>query len=202
MGRPINNNYIGNISQSGQQIEATAYFGGDSQTRTAYIAKQKGSNTYDMVDLTGQRAGRVQLVDGGTNLTPGQANIAVYPFGSSGSNATVSANLGVFGTSVAVAGTGNVTHFYVPGETLSLASGTASVAAQLKIEAVKLGNVAILGTGGHGYTVGDSFTWGYAGYDVPAVVTVSGTTGNGNVSSLTYTTAGSVSNVSRSESVV
>lgn len=77
MGRPINERYIGNTSTSGQQIAATAYFGGDSQTRTSYILAQKGTNTYDMVSADGQHSGLVQLVNGNVSLAPGQANITV-----------------------------------------------------------------------------------------------------------------------------
>lgn len=77
MGRPINQRYIGNTTTSGQQIQATAYFGGDSQPRTSYILAQKATNTYDMVSTDGQHSGLVQLVNGNVALTPGQANITV-----------------------------------------------------------------------------------------------------------------------------
>jgi hypothetical protein len=77
MGRPINSRYIGNTSTSGQQITATAYFGDDSQPRTAYISAQKGTNIYDMVSVDGLHSGMVQLTEGNIALAPGQANITV-----------------------------------------------------------------------------------------------------------------------------
>lgn len=77
MGRPINKKYIGNTSITNQQIAATAYFGGDSQTRTSYISAQKGTNTFHMVSADGQHDGIVELVNGNVALQPGQANITV-----------------------------------------------------------------------------------------------------------------------------
>ena len=77
MGRPINPRYIGNVSTAGQQITATAYFADDSQTRSAYISAQKGTNTYDMVSVDGLHSGMVQLTEGNVALAPGQANITV-----------------------------------------------------------------------------------------------------------------------------
>jgi hypothetical protein len=82
MGRPINQRYIGNVNLDGQQITATAYFADDSQTRTAYIASQKSTNTYDMVSVDGLHSGIVQLTDGGVALQPGQANITVTNYNS------------------------------------------------------------------------------------------------------------------------
>jgi len=195
MGRPINKRYIGNVSLAGQQIEATAYFGGDSQTRTAYIVSQKGTNTYYMKDVTGAYSGRVKLVDGNANLAQGQANVTVTPFGSTGSGASATANIGIFSDTIVSAGSGDTTHYFVPGEVLHPSSGTSTATANLHVDSVTLGLAAIGGTGGSGYTVGDQFVWNYAGYNTPAILTVASTTGNGNVASLTYTAGGSVSNI-------
>ena len=88
MGRPINKRFVGNTSQSGQQIQATAYFAGDSTTRTAYISKQVAANSYNMVNVGGVQSGRVKLVNGGAALNPGEANVAVTPYGAGGAGAT------------------------------------------------------------------------------------------------------------------
>lgn len=194
MGRPINKKYIGNTSQSGQQFQATAFFGGDNATRTAYIAKQTATNTYNMVSVDGQYSGSVQLVNGGVSLLPGQANISVTPYGSSGSGATVTANLGINTATVAVGGTGSQTTYYAPGQILFPTSGTSAPRGNVYVDTVTMGNVVVL-AGGPGYTVGDKFTWAYAGYDTPAVVTVASVTGNGNISTATISTAGTVSNI-------
>lgn len=77
MGRPINKRYIGNTTTSGQQVAATAFFGGDSQTRLSYISAQKGTNTYEMVSVDGLHNGLVQLVPGNVALLEGQANVTV-----------------------------------------------------------------------------------------------------------------------------
>ena len=81
MGRPINSKYIGNTSQQGSQIEATAWIPGDAAPSTAWISKQVANKTYNMVNAAGQTSGRVTLVQGGVALSPGQANVAVTPFG-------------------------------------------------------------------------------------------------------------------------
>ena len=77
MGRPINQRYIGNTNTSGQQVQATACFAGNSQTGTSYISTQKSTNTYQMVSVNGQYNGLVQLVAGNVALEHGQANITV-----------------------------------------------------------------------------------------------------------------------------
>lgn len=77
MGRPINKRYIGNTTTIGQQVTATAFFGGDSVTRTSYISAQKGTNTYEMVSIDGLHNGLVQLVPGNVTLLEGQANVTV-----------------------------------------------------------------------------------------------------------------------------
>lgn len=194
MGRPINKRFIGNTSQTGQQIRATAYFPGDSATRTAYIDRQVGSNTYNMTNIGGVQSGRVTLVNGGVSLTAGQANIAVTPFGASGSGATASANIKIETATVITAGSGATSTYYVPGEVLYSGSGTFIQRGNVSVGSVKAGNVSVL-AGGPGYTVGDRFTWGYAGFDVPPTVTVATTTGNGAISTVTFT-PGVVSNVS------
>jgi hypothetical protein len=197
MGRPVNKRYIGNTSQSGQQIQATAYFGGATGPVTAWINRQVATNTYEMVAQDGLSSGRVQLSQGGVALQPGEANITVTPYGAGGSGAAAAnANLGVGTATVATAGTGDTTHFYVPGQIIYPSSGTASQRANLTVIGVTLGSAIANAGSGPGYTVGDRFIWAHAGYDTPVVVTVASTTGNGNVNGLSYTTPGYVTNVS------
>ena len=80
MGKPLNKRNFGNVSTSGQQITATAYFSGDTQARSAYISKQESKNTYDMTSLDGRYSGRVTLVTGNVALVAGQANISVTTY--------------------------------------------------------------------------------------------------------------------------
>lgn len=194
MGRPINKKYIGNTSQSGQQLQATAYIPGTAKTTTAYIVKQTATNTYNMANVSGSESGSAQLVNGGVSLQPGQANITVTPYGSSGSGATAVANLAINAARVAVGGTGGTSAYYVPGEILSITGGTSSVAGTLSVGSVKVGNVSVGVGSGPGYTVGDKFTWAHAGFETPPVLTVASTTGNGNISTMTITVPGTVTN--------
>lgn len=194
MGRPINKKYLGNTSTSGQQLQATAYFGNDSQTRTAWINSQKGTGKYFMTDVAGTgNCGKVSLVDGNTSLAQGQANVSVTPFGASGSGATASANLGIATVTVVSGGNGPVSAGYVPGQVLYPSSGTYSIQGNVIVNSVTLGNVSVYSN--NGYTVGDTFTWNYTGFNTPVVLTVATVSGNGNISGLTYTSAGSVSNI-------
>jgi len=198
MGRPINKNYIGNVSNSGQQIEATAYFVGKGGTASAWICAQKATSTYNMVSVCGLYCNRVELTNGGVSLLPGQANITVTPFGSTGSGATAVANLGVSNYTVSVGGTGPTTAGYVPGQILDMSGGTHSLNhfANARVDTVTLGNISVTsGAGAVGYTVGDTFTWGYTGWYTPTVVTVASTKGNGIVNGITYTTPGTSANV-------
>lgn len=196
MGRPINKNYTGNTTGSGQQIAATAYFPGDSQTRASYISRQVATNTYNMAAANGTASGRVQLVDGGVALTPGQANITVTPYGSTGSGAAATAKLGAGSVVYSTAGTGVGNVYYVPGQTL-LTSGGTGTAANLYVSTVSLGNIFAINQGAN-YTVGDQFIWGAsAGAVVPAIATVGTTNATGAITSMTFTpNNGSISNVS------
>lgn len=195
MGRPINNKYIGNTSQSGQQLQATAFIPGMASPTTAYIVKQTATNTYNMANISGPESGSAQLVNGGVSLLPGQANITVTPYGSGGSGATAVANLAINAARVGVGGTGTPAAYYVPSEVLSVTGGTSSVAGTLSVGAVKAGNVLVNAGAGPGYTVGDSFTWAHAGFDVAPVLTVASVTGNGNISTMSITVPGTVTNV-------
>ena len=196
MGRPINNRYIGNVSGTGQQIEATAYFVGKGGTSAAWICAQKATNTYNMVSVCGQYACRVELTNGGVALQPGQANITVQPYGYGGSGATAVANLGVTSYAVVSGGNGPTTAGYAPGQILSVDGGSYNTNQQANaiVTTVTLGNISVTSSNVVGYTVGDTFTWAYNGWYTPTVVTVASTTGNGIVSGLTYTSPGSTGN--------
>jgi len=194
MGRPINKRYIGNVSIGGQQIEATAYFIQNGGPAPAYIAAQKATNTYNFVSLDGQFTERLELTNGGVALQPGQANITVQPYGSTGCGATATANLGVQSFSLTSGGSGTTTNGYIPGQILSMNGGTPSGndIANATVLSVTLGAARV--TTDTGYTVGDTFTWNYAGWTSPTVLTVASTSGNGNISGVTITNAGSVYN--------
>lgn len=202
MGRPINKKYIGNTSQTGQQIQATARFAGSSTTSTAYIVKQVSTSDYNMANVAGgSQSGVVTLVNGGVALNPGEANISVTPYGTTGSGATATATLGFDTVTLASAGSGSTANYYVPNEIIFPSSGTPVVRGNIRVNSVKLA-VANVVAGGPGYTVGDTFTWGYAGYTTPAVATVASVTGNGNIATMSITTAGVVTNTSVTNTTV
>ena len=194
MGRPINKKYIGDIANPGQQLAATAYFTGKGGTAQAWIASQHALNTYTMVSACGSYTDIVQLTDGGVALQPGQANITVQPFGSTGSGATAVANLGVQSAVVTSAGTGTTANGYAPGQILSVNGGTynGNQRGNVLVNTVHLG--AATSTSTAGYTVGDTFTWNYAGWNSPTVLTVASTTGNGIIGGITITSAGCAGN--------
>ena len=197
MGRPINPIYTGNTALTPTVIAATAWIPGDvGPTSNAWIISQQSTNSYNFGNISGPSSGLCYLTDGGVALTQGTANISVTPYGSGGTAAAASANLGVNSfTVVSPPTSGTSVNYYVPGEVVSPTSGTASAVANLLVETVTLGT-ANVATNGNGYTVGDTFTWGYAGYSPAAVVTVLTTSANGNVATVSITNAGTVSNVS------
>jgi hypothetical protein len=203
MGRPINNRYIGNVSGSGQQIEATAYFTCKPGAALAYICSQKATNTYNMVSVCGNYSNRVELTNGGVALQPGQANVTVKPYGFSGSGATATANLGATSFTVVSGGSGTYANGYVPGQILCVSGGThtANKQSNATVTSVSLGAVGNIYSD-TGYTVGDTFTWNYAGWSTPTIITVATTTGNGNISGVTLTSVGSTTNTSVSNTTV
>ena len=196
MGRPINNSHIGNVSSVGQQIAATAYFTGLGGTSAAWISSQKATNTYNMISNCGQYNNRVQLTNGGVALQPGQANITVQPYGSTGSGVVATANIGITTYAVTTGGSGSTANGYIPGQLLSVNTGTytGNQRANAHVIAVSLGAVTV--STNNGYTVGDTFTWSAAGWYAPSVITVATTTGNGNISGVTISSAGTTVNAS------
>ncbi len=197
MGRPVNKRNFGNTSASGQQIALTAYIPNDPGTVSAYVIAQKGSHRFNVANSVGTSSGLVHLVNGGISLTAGEANISVTPFGSTGINSAATAGLGLQSVAIGTsAGSGTTAHWYVPGEILTPLNGTATATGNILVGSVTLGAIVAGGGSGPGYTVGDTFTWGYAGYNPAPVVTVASITGNGLVNGLTISTAGVVTNVS------
>lgn len=200
MGRPLNKRNFGNAAVTSGLVEMLAWIPGDPAPITAYIKSQKGSHRYNVANAIGISTGTVHLVNGGTALQQGQANVTVTPYASGGSGAAATATLGVQSATIGTsAGTGSTANWYTPSEVLHLSNGTATAVSNLLIDSVTLG--AIVGSGGPGYTVGDTFKWTYSAFPVPPIVTIASVTGNGNVSGLTITTAGVVTNTSVTNSL-
>lgn len=194
MGRPINANFIGNITGSSQALEMTAWIPGDPRPCVAYAIGQRTTTGYNAGNSIGVSSGLVYLTNGGVALTQGTANVTVQAYGSSGSGATAVANLGVSTATANIVGSGTTANWYTPGDLLAVTGGTHTQVANVTVSAVQLGAVNIGVPAGPGYTVGDTFTWGYTGYSTPPVITVFSTTGNGNINGVTLT-SGIVTNV-------
>ena len=193
MGRPINKKYIGNTSQSGQQIQATAYFGGSAQPVTAYINKQVATNTYEMTAEDGSVNGRVQLAQGGVALNPGEANIVVTPYGASGSGAVASARMGAVSGTVVVAGTGAVGADYNVGNTLTVSGGTSTAAAIFNITGIVADQMALVGAG-YNYNPGNRITIGGAGYVSNVTVAVQTVDAAGAITGFVQVAGGGIRN--------
>jgi hypothetical protein len=167
MGRPINKRYIGNTTGSGQQISATAYIPGSAGPSTAWLQRQVATNTYQMTNIAGINSGRCQLVQGGVALLPGQANITVTPYGSSGSGATADALMGVDTaySNVIVGGGLNTGIDYEIGDILSPTGGTYSQQANLTVTGIQANYVSMMGTNaGADYDIGNYIEFGGAGW--------------------------------------
>lgn len=185
MGRPINKRYIGNTAQSGQQIRATAWIPGDAAPSTAWISKQVANKTYNMVNAAGQTSGRVTLTQGGVALQPGEANIAVTPYGASGSGVVAGARMKAASATIVTAGTGAVTADYNVNDTLTVSGGTGT--APVFTVATVRGRILTVQTAGTNTTWanGDTITFSGAGWSTPAVAVVTGN-GSGGIASLTF----------------
>lgn len=167
MGRPINKKFIGNTTGSGQQIVATAYIPGSAGPTTAWLQKQVATNTYNMANVAGVDSGRCQLVQGGVDLQPGQANITVTPYGSSGTGVVVGALMGIdtAASNVFVSGPLDVNVDYNVGKHLTPAGGTYTQQANLVITEISAGYVSFLGTNhGQDYDAGNYIEFGGAGW--------------------------------------
>jgi len=198
MGRPINNIYIGNSAVAGQQIVGYAWLAGDSQPRLSYIKKQRGTHSFMMssVDGTGiPGGGQVYLVNGPITQA-GQGNIMVTPYGSTGSGATATANLGISGSpTIAVYGTGGSTTNYIPGEKLSLVGGTytSNKQANVTVNSVTFRTISTASSGaspGSAYATGDYFLFSGPNYGSEANVKISTVNGNGAITGLTVVSSG------------
>jgi hypothetical protein len=200
MGRPINKKYIGNTSQSGQQIQATAYFGGSPGPVTAWINKQVATNTYEMVAEDGSVSGRVQLAQGGVALNPGEANVLVTPYGASGSGATATARMGAFSATVAVSGTGAITADYDIGDTVTVGGGTSTAAAIFNVSGIVVGQMA-LNAAGFNYNAGNQITIGGAGWVSNVVVAVQTVDAAGGITGFVQVAGGGIRNAAKIDTV-
>lgn len=193
MGRPINKRYIGNTSQSGQQLQATAYFGDAVAPVTSWIVKQVANNTYEMAAEDGSANGRVKLAQGGVALTPGQANIVVTPYGSSGSGVVASARMGAADGEIVVAGSGSVGADYDVGDTLTLIGGTNTAPAIFGISGIVAAQLA-LDAGGFNYNPGNQITIGGAGYVSNITVAVQTVDAAGAITGFVQVAGGGIRN--------
>lgn len=201
MGRPINKRYIGNTSQSGQQIQATAYFGDAPSPVTAYINKQVATNTYEMVSESGQYRGRVQLAQGGVALNPGEANILVTPYGASGSGATGTARMGAVSATVAVSGTGTAAADYNVGDTITVSGGTSTAAAVFNVTGIVVGLMELGGNAGRNYNAGNQITIGGSGWVSNVVVAVNTVNATGAITSFVQVAGGGIRNAAAIEPI-
>lgn len=191
MGRPINNRYIGNTSQSGQQIQATAWIPGAPGPALAWINKQTANNSYKMTTEDGQYTGVVELAQGGVALQQGQANITVTPYGASGSGAVASARMNAFDATIGTSGTGAVTADYNIGDTLSVLGGTNTAPATFTVSGIVVGQTG-LSAGGSNYNAGNQITFGGAGWVSNVVLAVSTVDANGAITSFAQVAGGGI----------
>jgi hypothetical protein len=191
MGRPIKSTFIGNTATAGNQLTISAWVLGDSQARTGFITKQKGTRKY-MAQTTDGDNIFVNSVDLTNNAiaAAGQAAIAVTPYGASGSGAAGNATVGLYSTVIVTDGTGSDTADYVPGELLTVVGGTNTAVATVRVNSVHA-RIANAAAGGSGFTVGDRLSFTSANYLFPMVLTVATTTGNGAVATVNITSGGS-----------
>ena len=201
MGRPINKRYIGNTSQSGQQIQATAYFADTPGPVTAYINKQVATNTYEMTAESGSYRGRVQLAQGGVALTPGTANIVVTPYGASGSGATGTARMGAVSATVAVSGTGTAAADYNIGDTVTVSGGTSTAAAIFNVTGIVVGLMELGGNAGRNYNAGNQITIGGAGWVSNVVVAVNTVNAAGSITGFVQVAGGGIRNAAAIEPI-
>ena len=193
MGRPLKKQYFGNITASGQTVIGNAWVNGDTVARPCWISKQLTSSSYHWysVDGTGPASGGQAYLVNGAITGPGQANIAIYPYGSQGGGATGTANLGVYSGTAIVSGTGDVTADYGVGHVLQVSGGTYTNNQQgnVTVASVKVRTTAAA-VGGIDYTVGDTFEFTTAGFSTNTILTVAVASATGAVTGVTITNAG------------
>lgn len=191
MGRPINKRFIGNTSQSGQQIQATAWIPGSPGPALAYINKQTSSNSYRMTTANGQYTGIVYLTQGNVALTAGTANITVTPFGSSGNSAVATARMAASTAEVVVSGSGAITADYDIGNVITVVGGTNSAPASFTVTGIRVGNLAI-NAAGTNYKVGNQITFGGDGWISNSVISVTSVGSIGNITSFAEIPGGGI----------
>ena len=193
MGRPLKKKYFGNISTTGQAIIGNAWIQGDTVARPSWIYKQLTSNSYQWLSVNGQgpaTPGQAYLVNGPVT-GPGQANIAVYPYGGEGGGAVAAnANLLVASASTTTNGDGVVGHNYNVGNLMQVSGGThTGQAANVRIAATTWNTVGVANAG-TSYVIGDQFTFSFAGWSTPAVLQVGNINATGAVTALVIDNGG------------
>lgn len=189
MGRPINKKFIGNTSQSGQQIQATAWIPGAPGPALAYIQKQTANKSYKMTTTDGAYTGIVSLAQGAVALTQGQANVTVTPFGAYGSGAAATARMGAAGATITVSGSGALTADYNIDDTVTLVGGTNTAPAIFTVTGITAGNV-LIANAGYNYTAGNNIQIGGAGWATNAVISVNSVNATGAITGFTLVNGG------------
>ena len=192
MGRPLKKKYFGNISTTGQQIIGNAWIQGDTVARPSWIVKQLTSSSYQWLSVNGQgpaTPGQCYLVNGPIT-GPGQANIAVYPFGGEGGGATATANLKVYSASTTANGDGVVGHNYHVGNVMTVIGGTSTTSAATVLIAATTWNAVGVANGGSGYVADEQLTFSFAGWSTPAVVQVGTVNGTGAIQTVVIKNSG------------
>jgi len=201
MGRPINKKFIGNITGTGQQIVATAYIPGSAGPTTAWIKKQVATNTYLMADSAGPDSGRCQLVQGGADLEPGQANITITPYGASGTGATATARMGAVSATVVTSGSGAITADYDIGDIVTVSGGTSTAAAIFDVTGIRVGQMELGSNAGYNYNAGNQITIGGAGWLSNVIVAVNTVNASGAITSFVQVAGGGIRTAAKIDTV-
>ena len=193
MGRPLKKQYFGNVNSSGQTIIGNAWVNGDTVARPSWIYKQLGTGLYYWFSTNGKgpaTGGQAYLVNGACT-GPGQANIAIYPFGTEGGGATVgTVRMGAHNASTTANGDGVTGHNYTVGQWMAVQGGTTNAgAANIQISATTWSAVG-LANKGSGYAVDEQLTFSFAGWATPAVVQVNTVNGTGAIQTVTVKNPG------------
>lgn len=127
MGRPLDDKFFGDPSDSGNQLSVEAWIPGGGSAVTAWIIKQNSNTTYTVTD--GTDTGRCKL-QAEPITGAGQMRIAVMPFGFDIAAGTADMEVETV-LSIPSAGSG-----YSVADTLTLSGGTFDTAATLDVDTV------------------------------------------------------------------
>jgi hypothetical protein len=195
MGRPVKKIYFGNVSLSTEAILGNAWVNGDTVGRPSYIYKQLTSNSYQWLavgDTNNIGTPQQCYLVNGPLTGPGQANIAIYPYGAEGGGATAAnANLLVASASTITNGDGNLSgHNYVVGSRMQVIGGTYTGAAANVLIAATTWNAVGVANAGTSYVIGDQLTFSFAGWQTPAVLQVGNINATGAITALSINNSG------------